>query len=227
VTDAIERVKKIFSLIENASTIDELIGIQNQFTQKEIKDYFPSDKYPQLEFSLSPEEVNQLKKEKVLDSDGTISKCCAKNNVLRTPLEKLLYSIIWKNGDLGKEKHITDGVLATRENKEIKNEKGLVFYQFGKHLEDKNNPIIDQHVVRAFSVYEACQSDIEQINNILKKETINAKDKDVFSRYFKWQSKHKLKASDPIEFTYYLDRLLFGLGKSIKIKASRNVVHTG
>jgi hypothetical protein len=226
-TDAVTRVKKIFSLIENASTIDELMKIQNQFTPKEIKDFFPSNKYPKLEFSLSPEEVNQLKKEKVLDSDGTISKCCAKNNVLRTPLEKLLYSIIWKNGDLGKEKHITDGVLATRENKEIKNEKGLVFYQFGKHLKDKINPIIDQHVVRAFSLYEACESDIENINKILKKETINAKDKHVFSRYVKWQSKHKLKVSNPAEFTYYLDRLMFGLGKSVKIKGSRNEEHLG
>jgi hypothetical protein len=35
-----------------------------------------------------------------------------------------------------------------------------------------------------------------------KKETINAKYKDVFSRYFKWQSKQKLKASDPRPFKF-------------------------
>ena len=41
-------------------------------------------------------------------------------------LTKLLYSIIWKNGDLGKEKHIIEGVL----NFNKIDEKGLVFYHF-------------------------------------------------------------------------------------------------
>jgi len=221
-TDALTRVKKIFRLIENASSIDELKEIQNEFTLKEIKDYFPSDKYPQLKFSLSTDELEQLKKEKILDSNGSISKNCAENNVLKTPLEKLLYAVLWKNGDLGKEKHIADGVLGIRDNQEIKNEKGLVFYHFGKHLQNKTNPIIDQHVIRAFKLYEASDSRLEDIDKILKKETLNAKDKSTFLRYVEWQNKHRLKDSDPIAFTYYLDRLLFGLGKSLKNKASRN-----
>lgn len=226
-TDALTRVKKIFSLIESASTIDELKAIQNQFTLKEIKDYFPSDKYPQLKFSLSSDEVNQLKKEQILDSNGSISKNCAEDNFLRTPLEKLLYSVLWKNGDLGKEKHITDGVLGIRDNQEIKNEKGLVFYHFGKHLQNKTNPIIDQHVIRAFQLYEASESDLEHIDKILKKETLSSKDKATFLRYVEWQNKHRLKDKDPIAFTYYLDRLLFGLGKSVKNKASRNATLIG
>ena len=217
--NVLNRVKDIFSLIDKANSIDDLEKIQNEFSPKEIKDNFPSGKYPKLKFSLSNEDIEQLKTDGILNQDGTISKLCADADKLKknlTPLEKLLYSVLWKNGDLGKEKHITDGILENRDSKYIKGETGLVFYYFGQHLKDKKKPIIDQHVIRAFKLYQALNDGVEDIDKILKMDTLNSKDKDTCLSYIKWQNEHKLKASNPIEFTYHLDRLLFGLGKSLK-----------
>ena len=81
-------------------------------------------------------------------------------NLVFTIKYKLLYSIIWKNGDLLKVKHIIQGILESEIENVDNNDKefvekqdSLVFYQFGKYLTKKNNePIIDQHVVRAFAV---------------------------------------------------------------------------
>ena len=217
--DVLTRVKKIFDLIEAATSIDKLNEIQNQFTIEEMKKNFPSEKYPQLRLSLSNDDIEQLKTDGFLDEDGSISKKCANGIELKktlTPLEKLLYSVLWKNGDLGKEKHISDGVLENRDSKYIKGETGLVFYYFGQHLKDKKKPIIDQHVIRAFKLYQALNDGVEDIDKILKMDTLNAKDKDTCLSYIKWQNEHKLKESNPIEFTYHLDRLLFGLGKTLK-----------
>jgi hypothetical protein len=52
----------------------------------------------------------------------------------------------WKNNDLKKLKHIIEGIKDENEYKKT----GIVFYQFGKHLRNIGEPIIDQHVLRAF-----------------------------------------------------------------------------
>jgi len=74
-------------------------------------------------------------------------------------------------------------------------------------------------------------NDIEVINKILKKDNIAAicrsyqshcrelglADGDLVTEYIEWQEKQRDKSSDdPVEFAYHLDRLLFGLGKSVK-----------
>ena len=219
-TDALIRVKKIFDMIEKAESIDSLKEIQNtEFTEGQRKKYFPGDKYPQLKLSLSNKEIEQLKADGFLDGNGSLSKKCADEKSLiknMTPLEKLLYSVLWKNGDLGKEKHITDGVLRNRDSGYVKGETGLVFYYFGLHLDDKKNPIIDQHVIRAFKLFRSKNPSITEIDMIIKKDTVTDKDKAVCEDYISWQNKLALKAYDPFEFTYNLDRLLFGLGKSLK-----------
>ena len=69
------------------------------------------------------------------------------------PLEKLLYAIVWKNGDLLKLRHVIHGIVDSDVGRKGKN--GVVFYQFGKHLSKLGKPIIDQHVLRAFAVYDA------------------------------------------------------------------------
>ena len=75
--DVLTRVKKIFDLIEAATSIDKLNEIQNQFTIEEMKKNFPSEKYPQLRLSLSNDDIEQLKTDGFLDEDGSISKKCA------------------------------------------------------------------------------------------------------------------------------------------------------
>lgn len=202
-------IKEIFNKIEAAGSIEELKLIKNQYPYIEKFD-IDEEKYPRLDLSLSIDEIEYLKKEKLLESNGAISKKLAKNNSL-SPLEKLLYSILWKNGDLNKEKHIHDGVLGRDDKKDA-----LVFYYFGKHLADKSNPIIDQHVIRAFLSFQASKNKFNNIEKILSKENITKSDKKTCQEYIDWQNNHKLKKAETIEFTYYVDRLLFALGKYLK-----------
>jgi hypothetical protein len=218
---ALDRVAKLFKSIENAKSFNVLIDIENsdQFTDKERKSNFPDKRYPHLKFSITPDDIDNLKSAKFLEEDGSLSLNCANDKILKTPLEKLLFSVLWKNGDLGKEKHITDGIISNRDNGKVKSEKGLVFYYFGKYLKQKTNPIIDQHVIRAFMLYEIGNE--RNCEEILRKKTVSAKDKPICLKYINWQNQLLLKKDDPEMFSYHLDRLLFGLGKSIKIKSSR------
>jgi hypothetical protein len=65
------------------------------------------------------------------------------------PLTKLLYAVLWKNGDLAKVKHVVKGILDKRDE----SDNSIIFYQFGRHLsEKKSEPIVDQHVLRAFGI---------------------------------------------------------------------------
>jgi|694.fasta_scaffold35052_7 hypothetical protein len=236
------RVAKLFDDVIQAKSFNKLIEIESsaQFTDKERKQNFPGRRYPQLKFSITADDIKSLKGAKFLEEDGSLSLNCANENILKTPLEKLLFSVLWKNGDLGKEKHITDGIIGNRDNVRVTDEKGLVFYYFGKHLNQKINPIIDQHVIRAFMLYkvimlykngneENCEEilskktvsakDKEICEEILSKKTVSAKDKEICLEYIEWQKDRldKLdKKADQEMFSYHLDRLLFGLGKSIK-----------
>lgn len=212
----LKRVKELFKSIENAESINGLIKIEHgsQFTDAERKKNFPGKNYPQLKFSITPDDINTLKRAKFLEEDGSLSLNCANESALKSPLEKLLFSVLWKNGDLGKEKYITDGVMGNRDNVKVTDEKGLVFYYFGKHLNQKINPIIDQHVIRAFMIYKIGNE--KNCEEILRKKTVSAKDKEICLKYIVWQNQLLLKKADKEMFSYRVDRLLFGLGKSIK-----------
>jgi hypothetical protein len=49
---------------------------------------------------------------------------------------------------------------------------GLVFNQFGKHLADHKEPIIDQHVLRAFGIHLCKDSDSAQIEMYQEKDVV-------------------------------------------------------
>ena len=140
-------------------------------------------------------------------------------------LAKLLYSILWKNGDLGKESHILEGISG----KIKEDDKALVFYQFGKYIGDKNKlePIIDQHTLRSYGVYLCINGQIERIEKILKVDSgylnlnyyrclSNSSKNEIplIEDYKSWIKNHKLYSTN--DFVYVLDLLLFSLGKSIK-----------
>jgi hypothetical protein len=211
-----DQIIEIFTKIEEASSIEELKSIQNQDQYAHLKKYdIPESKYPRLGISLTTKDIDILKEKNLLDKDGLLSMGIAKNDPLSplSPLEKLLYSILWKSGDLvkHKEKHIHDGVFGREDKKNA-----LVFYYFGKHLADKSNPIIDQHVIRAWLSFQASKNKFQNIEKILSKKDVTRKDKEACQEYIDWQNNHKLKKVKPIEFTYYVDRLLFAFGKYLK-----------
>jgi hypothetical protein len=207
------QIEEIFTQIKNAKSIEELKSIQNQDQYAYLKKYdIPESKYPRLDISLTTKDIEFLKQRNLLDKNGFLFKGIAKNNSL-SPLEKLLYSILWKSGDLvkGKEKHIHDGVSGKDDKKDA-----LVFYYFGKHLADKSNPIIDQHVIRAWKAFQALEDKSQNFEEKLSEKDVTPKDKDTCEKYIKWHNDFDLKKVEPIEFTYYVDRLLFALGKYLK-----------
>jgi hypothetical protein len=202
-------IKVIFSKIEAAKSIEELKLIINLNQYPYLKK-FDEKKYPRLDISLTTKDIDYLKEKNLIDKDGFLCKSIAESDSLSS-LEKLLYSILWKNGDLGKESHIINGVIGGPDKKS-----GFVFYYFGRHLENKTNPIIDQNVIRAFSSFQASKNKFQNIEKILNKKDVTAKDKKECEEYIAWQNQHKLKKAEPLEFTYYVDRLLFALGKYLK-----------
>jgi hypothetical protein len=213
-------VNEIFNLVENLALNTEV--------SKQISDIFKkypfllrtkpnTAKFPRLRFNLNIDDINNLKRNKLINENNKISLEHFDLANL-SPLEKLLYSILWKQGDLGKEKHIISGVLNSSQGDD-----GLVFYYFGQHLQCKlENPIVDQHVIRAFRVKEC--HELEKIKNIrIKDFNIGKKDsidkKNVIENYLNWHKSIRIKheKNQQEDLTYNLDLLFFALGKFIKI----------
>jgi hypothetical protein len=103
-----ELVIKVFDVINNANKIEDIS--QLLITESELsKNKINISKYPKIEFDLSQSDVNSLKNLNYLSLDNKL-KISKEELNKQSILTKLLYSIIWKNGDLGKEKHIIDGL---------------------------------------------------------------------------------------------------------------------
>jgi hypothetical protein len=153
--------------------------------------YFDTKKYPKMNFKLSSDEILKFK-------NGDYS------TYLTDPLAKLLYAMAWKQGDLPKLKHIINGILNSgNENDEYAG--AQVFYQFGKHLAHPElEPIVDQHVLRAFSVYKYGNE-------------IKPNDKQQIFDYKSWLNGLIINnEEDRTWFLYEIDKLLFVIGKAIK-----------
>lgn len=158
-------------------------------------------KYPKLNFGITKDELENFGDR--IPQNLDLSK--------ESTLTKLLYAIVWKNGDLGKEEHIIKGI------KESNDTERIVFYQLGKHLTDRKQPIYDQHVLRAFQFYENIE--IEK-NKVIGDSVTKTQHGELADRYVQWitetaQTKH-------FEcYTYWVDKILFALGKKIKKELSK------
>jgi hypothetical protein len=218
-----EFTNKIFDLIKEAKTIEDLKKIPETLkipSKNEMDDL----NYPQIKFDIKPEEIQTLINNKILDKNLNFVDDITEN--LTDPLTKLLYATAWKNGDLKKIKHIIKGIKEVNTNSE--QEKALVFYQFGKYLtKTQGQPIIDQHVIRAFAIYK--NSDINIVEKFQKLETLNKNYKELIIDYINWLKSNELNdtlKSLP-DYTYHIDKLLFATGKTIKFKKPRKLKNTG
>lgn len=162
-------------------------------------------KYPRFELSLSTNDIEKMKEEKILNDDNIINhKIFTDKN--RTNLETLLLSILWKNGDYKKEAHIIRGVLYENGDKESsRNDKSFVFWNFGRYVANKERPIADQHTLRA---YKAIRNQTGKTNS------------EVYEDYIKWFEEiiNQFAESDRRDASYYLDSILFEYGKKINPK---------
>jgi hypothetical protein len=183
--------KKIFDKLLAAKNSDEISVL---FTEYRIpkKD---KNKYPDLHFTISQTEIGTLKSKGIITGKNTLAPDVSANTELSS-LEKLLYAVIWKNGDLAKIQHIISGICGDPSG-------GLVFNQFGKHLNNRNEPIIDQHVLRAF-IYHQTGEKIKDIKDkhILKYST----------EYRNWINSNEVLRNN----MDMVDGLLFSIGKKLK-----------
>ncbi|MBK9490049.1 MAG: hypothetical protein IPO07_15690 [Haliscomenobacter sp.] len=138
--------------------------------------------YPKIEFDIKPDEIQGLIDNHFIDKELNLKTDITSK--LKDSLTKLLYAMVWKNGDLKKIKHIIKGIQNAKEDSDDQND-ALVFYQFGKYLtKASGQPIIDQHVIRAFAVYRTKEDN--EISSLRKLSTSKKADKSLIDEYKKW-----------------------------------------
>lgn len=188
--------------------------------------------YPALHFSISEEEV------KSMEDDGWLTRMKGEErpgayslNVKKfkeaSSVEKLLLALIWKNGDLAKIHHIVLGIKG-----EPAENGRLVFHAFGSHLANPTeNPIIDQHVIRAYQLlkyFKNQRNDPSELDKIRKKNTFTAGDKALVDEYMAWvrgegNSDSMLNiipaaVRNDSDYLRALDDLLFAVGRYAAVR---------
>ncbi len=216
--EAIEKVDKCFKLILNAKSKEDIEGIFNNPFFKRDKNpkclKKPNrEKYPHINFLITLQEIEELVHKGYLNNDYTLSNKLAEGNSPLSSLEKLLYSLAWKNGELKSVVRIIIGILGHQNDK-----KDVVFYYFGKALANPRKPIIDQHVIRAYRLYERNAIN-GNISDIRRQDTIDTDYQNCIDGYITWITGDFLTEelrSIP-NYIKYVDDVLFALGKYVKV----------
>jgi hypothetical protein len=204
---------EIFKLIKTSKTITDLETIPDKL-QILHKNRIDTKSYPEIKYSISHDEIQSLLNDKILDEDLNFSVNIS--DKLTDPLTKILYATAWKNGDLSKIKHIIKGIKEAKNESYDQND-ALVFFQFGKYLTKmEGQPIIDQHVIRAFAVYKCTENN--SIEKLRKISTLDKKHKTQINEYIKWLRSDELTEEVKLEknYSYHIDKILFATGKTIK-----------
>lgn len=215
--EALDLVKNSFTKILNARDVPALKEIlANHPTLNNWR--MDRSKYPELQLELTAKDISSLMASK-LDEDLHLHADLSAR--LETPLEKLLYALAWKNGDLHKVVHIIKGAADVRPTA-LTNGPGQVFRQFGRHLADRSESIVDQHVLRAFELYEQTNSPNAAKVRAIRKKINWDKDVACIERYKLWLSEHfgERQDSEP-GFVVNIDMVLFALGRAVKITRTR------
>lgn len=212
-------VKQTFETIMQARSSAELLNIVKA-DKALYKNRLNRERYPELKLSITADEINALKLSGVLTEAGVFNRKLSSTEM--TPLEKLLYATAWKQGDLPKIAHIVDGIHAAGSNIPRGNGDSQVFHQFGRHLADRSEPIIDQHVLRGFKLWKNPKADEQQTNSIRKLEVLN-KESQWINEYKNWLMTASLTAElrQDSDHVMNIDSVLFALGKTVKLGKSK------
>jgi hypothetical protein len=216
--EAKQLTNQVFGHIQQARSIADLEGIFGKCAA--IEPYrMKQEVYPRIYFSISAEEIEQLIADGMLveDEDKSPGLNQGLSSKLTDPLAKLLYAALWKNGDLKKIKHIAKGIRENQSAKELPDE-ALVFYQFGRYLtKAPGQPIIDQHVIRAFGVLRS-KDDLE-IGKHRRLNALNKGHQGLIAAYLDWISSDALKPQlrGLEDYVYGVDQVLFALGRAMKV----------
>src|SRR5688572_163990 len=116
---------RTFEKLQESKTIDDVERILDDL-KIDKKFRTENKKYPRVKFNITKEEIEKLKETGIITGDNFLTDISNAD-----AFAKLLYSVLWKNGDLEKVKHIIEGIISGQQDEK---ESGLVFYQFGKYL---------------------------------------------------------------------------------------------
>lgn len=138
---------------------------------------------------------------------------------LDSSFSKLLYLMVWKQGDLDKFDGIIEGLKSSPKLEEAYEDvsKAFVFFQLGRHIMF-DEPIVDQHSIRAFvalieNKYIKNVKPIDVKSENIKNSLYSKKHKDLIKAYVDWVVK-KLELKN--EDQHLLDNLMYSLGKYLK-----------
>ena len=196
----------IDDLIKNisiANSVEDLKLIHNSNSYyAEITENMPGKKFPRLRFKITKDELLTLKQTGMISDEDKLSVEVASGAITLSPLEKLLYSILWKNGDLGKEGHLINGIMDSAHS----GQHGVVFHEFGRYISGKNNYILDQHTLRCIAIFSSKGGEVEKARKL---GAINGKNED----HQKWIDLYKNFYADlkvdggDSDFYYYVDEI--------------------
>lgn len=200
-------ISNIFDEIESATSVADLKKLIKSLNfEEELQSI--ENRYPKFSFKISGSDVKYLIEKRYLNQDHTINPDAVTAEI---PLTKLLFSIVWKNGDLHKIQHIVDGITGENNSKSKHN---LIFRQFGKYLSSDNEPIIDQHVLRAY----ACYSNSDKADYYRAKTVFRNTDEELAKGYTLWFKSQLSRIPDNqrTEFAGLIDRIVFNVGKKLR-----------
>ncbi|MET0392373.1 MAG: hypothetical protein ABW019_04495 [Chitinophagaceae bacterium] len=198
-------MRELFEKAEKATSLSELNGIiaSDSTISKTIKEF--EHKYPRFDLQIKPQQVQQLKENRFLNEDHTIN---LEREAEFTPFEKFLLAVLWKNGQIFRVQPIVDGIVGIKKSE---SEFGIIFNQFGRHLADPTEPIVDQHVLRAF-----CEATGRK--KVPRKTVFKTSDQKMIDEYRNWFKiiLQRITEQEKEEFRYKLDKLLFTIGKQLE-----------
>lgn len=214
--EAKKRVNDIFKSIRWAKTIQKLhaLILKNDYA-KTIADF--EKKYIPISLSIKKSDIIKLRKVNKITDDFKVNADLIYN---ADPLTKLMFAVLWKNGQVNRVTHLIQGIVG---NPIAEGRGAIVFRQFGKNLANSEEPIIDQHVLRAYELSGDKMSSEASITKARRRQVYSGKDK-LVTQYREWfqQTLNAIPEAKRKDFKYLLDKLLFCLGKEVKITRRSN-----
>ena len=208
---AYNNLKDLFNNLERHRKLSDLDDFTHQAGLDNQVSHFYT-KYPKLKFHINKAEIIALKEGDIINKENKINT----DKFIGTPLERLLVATLWKNGDINKVQHIVDGILQTDG---FRTDYSLVFKQFGNSLSNTLEPIVDQHVLRAFEINSLPEYSEQTVNFLRKKSIYKWSDKVLLDSYREWFKNLivQIPRDEQSDFKEKLDKVLFISGKAVKI----------
>ena len=164
--------------------------------------------YPEIPFEITNGDLEQIKRLYKFPSAVDLDHSW-------TSWEKIFYGILWKDGKLESIKRIIEGAEGALKNTNELPSSAVVYYYFGRHLTNRlKEPLVDQHVVRAYRLIE--NQDQSKIQEIRQSGIPTVKEAEDYREWFT-----TILNSENIttyEDSRALDSFLFALGAFAKIK---------